>query len=226
MSTNPSSSSIALSFLLSSCVAGWYMYYLHKKTEVTEGRLQATIEKVHELIAMQDLQSETIEELSIRLREKKDYDEEDELEEGRNQAWKGIYNSDALSCKIYIWRDKESTKKKNREWKELDDVEYADNEEDSSVVVRDFYLGNSNPEFKWVLESDMKDLFRIFVKDTMINGWDSLIKLEITISCKEKEELARYIGMTNYLNDDTANAVLKKLIKENSIEWERIVMTH
>ena len=214
---------LTFSYFLTSFAAGWYIYYLYKKTKDHSEHLNELEKEVHETSAFVEAHADILTDYDQRIREKKDYDEEDEIDEDKCQAWKGEFRNETIHMKIYIWRDKVSTKKKNQEWLAWNEKE-EEEKQDSSVVVRDFYLGNSNPEFKWLLESDMKDLFRVVVKETMINGWDSLIKLEITLNCKKKEELVHFIGMTTYANDRTTNAVLQKCIKEKSIEWETILM--
>jgi hypothetical protein len=215
--------SLAVSFFIGSCTAAWYIYYLYKKTDILEQKLGKVDTDVYVVQEEQIVQSNTIEDHDQRIREKKDYDEGEEVEEGKYQAWEGRFTKEDIQLKIYIWREKYSTKNKNQDWVSWNQME-KESQDDSSVVVRDFYLGNSNPEFQWKLESDMNDLFRVVVNETMINGWDSLIKLEMTLSSTKKEQLAQYIGMTNYNFDQTTNAVLQKCIKEKSISWIKILL--
>jgi hypothetical protein len=221
MASKDAFTSLTLSFFVGSCTAAWYIYYLYKKTDFLESKLAKLDTDVYVVQEEQIVQSNTIEDHDHRIREKQDYDEGDDLEEGKYQAWEGRFHKDDIELKMYIWREKISTKNKNQEWISWNKME---DKEDSSVVVRDFYLGNSDPEFKWLLESDMKDLYRLVVKDTMINGWDSLIKIEITLSCTKKEHLAEFIGATSYQYDKTTNALLQKCILNKSIEWKKILL--
>ncbi len=215
---------LAFTFLLSGCTAGWYIYTLLKKVDLLENKLAKLDTDVYVVQEEQIVQSNTLEDHDHRIRQKQDYDESYEIEDGKYQAWQGNFLKDDIQLKIYIWRDKLSTRNKNQEWISWNKMEEAKDEEDSSVVVRDFYLGNSNPEFKWLLESDMKDLYRLVVKETMTNGWNSLIKIEITLSCSKKEHLAEFVGMKNYNYDETTNAVLQKCIKDELIDWSKILM--
>ncbi len=217
-------SSLALTFLFSSCTAGWYLYYLCKKVDSLEQKLAKVDTDVYVLQEEQIVQTNTLEDYDQRIRQKQDYDEGEDLEEGKYQAWQGLFQKDDIRFKIYIWREKLSTKNKNQEWIAWNKKEENDEKDDSSVIVRDFYLGNSNPEFKWLLESDSKDLYRLVVKDTMINGWDSVIKIEITLSCTQKEHLAEFIGAKEYQYDKTTNSLLQKCIQDKSIEWQKILM--
>jgi hypothetical protein len=217
-------SSLTLTFLVSSCTAAWYLYYLCKKVDSLEQKLAKVDTDVYVVQEEQIVQTNTLEDYDQRIRQKQDYDEGDDLEEGKYQAWQGLFQKDDIRLKVYIWREKCSTKNKNQEWISWNQMEETDEKEDPSVVVRDFYLGNSNPEFKWLLESDSKDLYRLVVKDTMINGWDSLIKIEITLSCTQKEHLAEFIGAKEYQYDKTTNSVLQKCIQDKLIEWQKILI--
>jgi hypothetical protein len=223
MVTKDGFTTLAFTFLLSSCTAGWYIYTLLKKVDVLEHKLSKLDTDVYVVQEEQIVQSNTIEDHDHRIRQKQDYDESDEIDNGKYQAWLGNFGKDDIALKIYIWRDKLSTRNKNQEWISWQ-KEKEGEQEDSSVIVRDFYLGNSNPEFKWLLESDMKDLYRLVVKETMTNGWNSLIKIEITLSCSKKEHLSEFVGMKNYNYDETTNAVLQKCIQEKLIDWRKILM--
>jgi hypothetical protein len=217
----PPTTTLAMTLFLSSCLAGFYIYDIMKRNKSTEARVAELEHVVHETATLQESQSDILQEHDNRIREKKDYDEGEEIEEDKYQAWQGNFTNQDIQLRIYIWRGKISTKNKNQEWISWNKRE---EKEDPSVVVRDFYLGNSNPEFKWLLECDTKELFRVIVKDTMVNGWDSLIKIDITLSCKKKEQLAEFIGMCNYVNDETANPVLRKCIQAGLIQWSRILI--
>ena len=203
-------STLTLSLFTTTCVVGWYLYSLVKKTEVLEGRLQATIEKTHEVMDVQDVHTESLHEYSHRLREKKDYDETEEIQEGKNQAWKGVCEQESVTTEILIWREKNSTLKKNQEWLAWD------GERDAACIVRDFYLGNSDPSFSWILNPTPPS-FSAQMLDTMVNGWDSVIKIKIQIT-SEKEQ-PKFVG------SDSMNAYLKSLLIDNAIQWSRILLS-
>lgn len=229
MSRDPTPlTSLTLTLVTGLGVSAWYIYYLYTKVHTLEDRLNKLSMDVSVASMQQEIDSKNIQQLQEQIDEKKDYDEGEEIDENNHQAWEGNFDDQGITLGIYIWRDKISTKKKNKEWEDKNEMdEFRDeDEEEPSIVVRDFYLGNLNPEFKWLLESDMKDMYRLVVKDTMVNGWDSLIKLEITMTCKQKEDLTKFIGESEYKYDATLNAVLKKLIKDNSIEWTRILLNN
>jgi hypothetical protein len=216
MSPHPSTS-VALSFFVSSCITGWYIYYLYKKSDITEKRLDATIEKVRDILDIQDLQTESVEEVNTRLREKKDYDDSEEVEEGKYQAWKGTYSSDPMQFTVVISREKESTVKKNQEWTAWDGTQ------DGSCTVRDFYLGNSHPDFSWAMKPTVDAMCDASVSDTLINGWDSVITISMTL-VTTKENLLDFISSQSYSGSPTFNAALKKLVDTNCIEWSRALV--
>lgn len=203
-------STLTLSLFTTTCVVGWYLYHLVKKTDVLEGRLQATIEKTHEVMDVQDVHTESLHEYTHRLREKKDYDESEEVQSGMNQAWKGVCKQESLQTEILIWREKESTLKKNQEWLAWD------GERDAACIVRDFYLGNSDPSFSWIVPS-AESTFEAQMLDTMVNGWDSVIKIKICISSSTEQPTLK--------GSDRLNTYLKGLIEGKHIEWSRILLS-
>lgn len=193
------------------------MYSLHKKSDTTEKQLKATIEKVVDMLDVQEVYTESLEELDIRLREKKDYDDSEEVEEGKYQAWKGVYSSEAVEYSVVIAREKESTVKKNQEWAAWS------GQQDGSCTVRDFYLGNAHPEFSWDIESTTDLVQKASVSDTLINGWDSVIKITMSIVTTE-ENLLQFTSSEYYNGRTTFNAALKKLVDGNHIEWSRVLI--
>lgn len=215
---NPTSStSFAFSLLVSSCVASWYIYSLYKKSDTTDQQLKATIEKVVDILDVQEVYTESLEELDTRLREKKDYDDSEEVEEGKYQAWKGVYSSEAFQYTVMIAREKESTVKKNQEWAAWT------GQQDGSCTVRDFYLGNTHPDFSWDIKSTVDPMYEASVSDTLINGWDSVIKITMTIATT-KEDLLEFTSSQHYNGNPTLNAALKKLVDGNHIEWSRVLI--
>lgn len=133
----------------------------------------------------------------------------DEVELGKNQAWQGLWTEDDFTLSITIWRQKDSTVRKNEEWMEWN------GEEDASCTVRDFYLGNSTPDFLWsVEESETEAVGR--VSETLINGWDSVIQVRIRSVGPSKTTIEEKFG--------SFNGLLKHAIASKSIEWSRQIL--
>lgn len=205
----PPSSSLFLSVVFGACIGGMYLYDLYKKSKEIESSVKELEHEVCEVETLQQTHSDILQEHEQRIREKKNYDESEEIEEGKVQAWKGEEENNL--CTIQIWREKISTYKKNQEWLSWQECE------DASTTVRDFYLGNSNPDFQW---SNMNSQTFVsgYVSETMVNGWDSIIKCKIMITFPSEEHLINYAGSSSY------NAALKKMIDTKSIRWTRCLM--
>ena len=201
---------------LVSLLAGYQLSGLYGKWNAKWNELQEKIASMEvtlkEAKTLQEEHEETLEECDGRIREKKDYDESDEVQVGYVQAWHGCFGEWPLKLEISISRSKESTIRKNQEWQSWDTKT-----NDASCTVRDFYLGNSNPEFHWEVDSDINDAYSLVVSDTMINGWDSVINVSMVLSMESKERLLEE-GV------ETANAFLKKLIDEKKIAWTKILV--
>lgn len=208
---------ITFSFVTSTCIAGWYLYYLYNKSEVNEKRLDATVEKVRDILDIQDLQSEALDEFNTRVCEKKDYDDSEEIDEGKYQSWKGTYASETIELTVAITREKESTIKKNQEWTSWNSTP------DGSCTVRDFYLGNSHPDFSWDVQVDTDTMYEASVSDTLINGWDSVIKVTIQMKTT-RENLLSLTSSQFYNGSPTLNAALKKILDANSIQWSKVLL--
>lgn len=198
--------------MLCASIGGVYIYNLIKKSDELE-------KIVSETAAIQAAHVSVFEEHDQRIREKKDYDESDEIEEDAYQGWSGRYNyMNDLKITITLWREKLSTIKKNQEWKAWD------GERDGSCIVRDFYLGNSNPDFQWkavIFEA----IYSGLATETMVNGWDSVVKLEILVCGPSRESFIRYTkGNEEKSHNELFNSFLKKAIDENLIEWKRVVI--
>lgn len=111
---------------------------------------------------------------------KRDYDPDDEIQEGVYQAWNGFSTSEDFTLVIQMWREKDTSYNANKKWMDLSGVE------DASCIVRDFYLGNGSAEFQWVAKGEGYD-----VSETMVNGWGSVVRLQITLiekDCKNCNE--------------------------------------
>ena len=134
---------------------------------------------------------------------KKDIDVDDMVQEDMYQAWSGSFADGEDSLLITIVRQKENLKRKNDEWIGWDQSN------DASVTARDFYLGNQDPSFSWTLQKRDDDT-HAFVKETMMDGWNSVIYMKLDAFLKEKENV---------------NEFLKRLLCEEEIEWQKILMT-
>lgn len=133
---------------------------------------------------------------------KKDLDENDIVETEWYQSWNGTYANGVDSLIITIVRQKACTKNANEDWIELDTAD------DTTIVTRNFYLGNENPSFNWVLEKREFDT-KAVVKDTMMDGWASLVHIKLTAFMKED------------VTSNQMNMFVKKLCSQNLIEWQK-----
>ena len=196
--------SLAWSLFLGGVLGGWYLYDLYAKQKTLEDAVSDASGHVDQLDALQRSQSEILCEHDQRIREKKDYDEDDEIEEGVYQAWKGVtLSGEEVSIEITIWREKLSTLAKNREWKGWE------GEPDGSCVVRDFYIGNLNPDFQWTVR-EAEGLSCGSVRETMVNGWDSVVKMKIDMLCQKEDGLL-----------PVWNQVLKEHLEQRKICWSK-----
>lgn len=178
---------------------GYSLMELYSKWNEMNTTLETLQKEIEGVKLLQDAQQENLDEHGERLREKKDYDETSEVESGIFQAWRG--DLFALHMKITIWRVKESSIQKNQEWTAWD------GRPDASCIVRDFYLGNGNPEFAWK-ESET----HVNVDETLINGWDSVIRISIEMERGSEETPLDY------------NALLKKYVNDGTIQWSRVLI--
>jgi hypothetical protein len=208
------SSTLTLTVLCATVVGGLYLYDLIKKSKTYDENLGALGQTVRDMTTLYEAHTDTLDEHDERIREKKDYDDSEEIEEGKHQTWRGAYMGDTVQVNLIIWRVKESSIKKNQDWISWNGVR------DSSCIVRDFYLGNSNPDFSWSLETTTGAVYKATVTDTMINGWDSIIKLELTI-VSTKENALDFTQTTSFNDSDTFNSILKKVVDQNLIQWSR-----
>jgi hypothetical protein len=138
--------------------------------------------------------------------QKKDVDEEDVIEEEVYQSWSGAFADGQDSLLVTLVREKIHTKKKNTIWVDWDGTT------DSSVITRNFYLGNTNPSFSWSFEKRESDT-KAIAKDTMIDGWESVIQIHLSGFVKEEK------------TSDEMNAYLKELVEQEKIEWQKTLLT-
>lgn len=208
----PPSASFVLTLFIGTCVGGLYIYDMYKKQKEYEKKIDELESKYTAIARLQDEQEETLEELDQRLREKKDFDSDEEIQEKKYQAWCGYSNcnADNVDVEISIWREKLSTQKKNNEWVSSSETS------DASCTVRDFYLGNSSPEFEWQFDETTHSAS---VNETMVNGWDSVIKIKIGITHDANSPVSVDDSFHKKMN-----SILKQCMKEDTIEWSRILI--
>jgi len=209
--------SLALTIFFTSFLTGFYIYDIIKKNKATEDRLTELEQVIHETATLQESQSDTLREHNERIREKKDYDESEELELHKYQAWSGFLKESKIALTFMIWREKFSTVNKNLDWTDWD------KSQDASCVVRDFYLGNSNPDFSWILGSTSQDTIQAEMLDTLINGWDSVSKIKIILTAS-KENVLQFVSQQEFEGSKTLNLVVKKSVEDGLIEWSRILI--
>ena len=210
--------SIGITFFLAASLGGYYLAdAVVKRLNAMEKRVDELASSVHDTEALEEETSESLREIETRIREKQDYDESNEIEEKKSQAWKGIYNQEGRHVVVTLWQEKECTLKQNQEWIAWN------GETNASTVVRDFYLGNLHPEFLWSLdESDVS--LRASVDDTFVNGWDSVIKIKIYMAFASKESLLDFVEQTHWNGNPTLNSALAKILDSGSINWNRILI--
>jgi hypothetical protein len=61
------------------------------------------------------------------------------------------------------------------------------------------------------------------MKDTLINGWDSVCKLHISMTATKKD-LLEFVGEKTFEGSKTLNMLLKKGIEGQMIHWERLLI--
>lgn len=216
----------AMSVFFTAFTGGWYLYDMYLNSNEMKTKIQQLEGALEEIVVRQDIHADVLHEQDQRIREKKNYDETEELHEGVYQAWKGEYNYShpelqvGFEMVVQIWREKVSTMGKNQEWLGWDESD------DTSCTVRDFYLGNSNPEFEWEFtEKDSgKHLFVAETTDTFINGWDSTIKMKISVKTFDRSLLSRFISEESFEKNKTMNKVLKDCINEKRIKWSHVLV--
>jgi hypothetical protein len=216
----PVSTTISLTLFFGVALCGVYLYDMIQKVKQTETSVKELTEKTEEAVQQIDTHEDTLLEYDQRIREKKDYSADDEVEEKKYQAWKGYFEGTpgTIYLKILIWREKYSTVKKNQEWT------HWEKKEDGSSIVRDFYLGNGNPDFSWIVKSggDEESIWAE-MKDTLINGWDSVCKLHISMTATKKD-LLEFVGEKTFEGSKTLNTLLKKGFEGQMIHWERLLI--
>ena len=211
------STSLGLTIFIGSVIGGFYFMDILRRWKSVESRIDELEHDMHDVTSIQDAHADALQECDQRIREKQDYDSSDDVQHGKYQGWVGIYTAMNRNMQITILREKYSTLQKNQEWVAWDGSANA------STVVRDFYLGNSDPDFSWnIIETDTSLLCQ--VAETLVNGWDSVIKIQITFTLPAKESLLEFTEQEYYNGSPTLNLALKKVIDKKMVEWSRILI--
>jgi hypothetical protein len=210
----PPSVTASMTVFLGAVLGGFYFFDWLQRWKKTEEKIQEIEQTVHETTTMVEAQADTLQEHDQRIREKQDYDETDELEETKYQAWRGEYHQDFRKIEIMLWREKLVTIKENQAW-----VAWS-GEKDGSTTVRDFYLGNLNPEFHWeIREGDYYYILR--ASETFVESWNSSIQLEIFMTFGSQQSLLEFSGHTYFNGNPTFNKALKQVLESKELQWSR-----
>jgi hypothetical protein len=199
---------LGTSLFIASCFTGFYLYDMYMKNKKMEERVKDVEEKILELETLHHTNEEVLLEHEVRIREKKDYDEFEEIEEGKYQAWSGFYQGD-FYLSIQLWREGFHTFKKNQDWVRDDQV---------STALCDYYLGNRNPDFDW---KEKDGCFQVL--EEFVDGWENIIRLRIKVECEEKKCLSEFVSEEAFQGDHTLNTVLKTCMEQDKIHWTRIL---
>jgi hypothetical protein len=212
----PSSVAFSLTLFVGAVLGGIYLVEEIRRWKSVETRVSDLEESYHDMSSLQESQAETFQEYDERIREKKDYDSSEELEGTKYQAWHGAFEDMYRNTDILIYREKCSTIQKNEGWLAWDKTS------DASTTVRDFYLGNSNPDFDWQVQNLDTSLCGT-VSETLVNGWDSVIKIRITTTVPSEKYLLEFLQKDSYEGNLSWNLALKKAVDEKLITWSRIL---
>lgn len=201
--------SFTLAVFLGAAIGGYYCMDVVKRWRALETQVAQIKTDVSERMTIEETHSLILEDMDQRLREKQDYDESDEIQEGIYQAWKGDYTDEMLTCEIRLWRKKLRSFKDNQEW-----VSHS-YQHDGAVVARDYYLGNLHPEFHWDVQEE-ETVVRRVASETFVETWESVIHLKISMT---------FLSIENRLDlgDAPGNARLKELLEKNLIQWQRVL---
>jgi hypothetical protein len=210
--------SLAIAMFFGAAVGGYYCIDAVKRWRALEKQVTQLEAEVHEAEAVEQSNSQMLEEIDQRLREKQDYDESEEIQEGKYQAWRGEYQEESRKVEIQLWREKEVSIKENQEW-----TSQTSTRKDTSIASRDFYLGNLHPEFQWeIREGDY--YFITTVCETFVESWDTSIKLEICMTFPSKESLLHFVEQPFSNGNPTINLALKKCLETNLIQWQKVLI--
>ena len=179
---------------------GYQMLASMKRVDVCEevqDELERQMDELHENVNTMFLKTERLE--TAQQAQKKDV-----IEDKVYQVWNGDVDTEDVTITIRITREKNSTAADNEKW-----CEWA-GEQDASVIVRDFYLGNIDFSLFHVEGAEAT------LQETMVNGWTSVIHVFVKITKKQTTEIQ--------LNKESFYAVLQHCIREKKIQWIRTLL--
>jgi len=211
------SASLSFALFFGVALSGFYFYDLLQRWHKTDEHVSQFDTKVQKLCMIQDAQTDVIEEHEQRIREKKDYDESDEVQHDKYQAWKGEYFDEPRKVEISLSRKKETTLKENQEWI------VWEGESNASVTARDYYLGNLNPDFQWEIREG-EDYYILVAMESFVESWNSVILLEIFMTFPSQQSLLEFTEQTSFNGNPTINLALKKYLEEKKLRWQRVLI--
>lgn len=211
------SASLSFALFFGVALSGFYFYDLLQRWHKTDEHVSQFDTKVQKLSMIQDAQTDVIEEHEQRIREKKDYDESDEVQHEKYQAWKGEYFDEPRKVEISLSRKKETTVKENQEWI------VWEGESNASVTARDYYLGNLNPDFQWEIREG-EDYYILVAMESFVESWNSVILLEIFMTFPSQQSLLEFTEQTSFNGNPTINLALKKCLEEKKLQWQRVLI--
>lgn len=213
----PVSGTLSFTIFLGAALSGFFFYDMLQRWKKSDERLWQLEQKIHDTSSLQETQADTLQEHEQRIREKEDYDESDEIEENKYQAWCGEYEKELCKIKINLWREKRTTIKENQGWVSWN------GQKDGSTTVRDFYLGNLNPDFHWDVQ-ESTSFYTAIASETFVENWDNVICLNIGMTFPSKAALLEFVGTSEFWPNLTSNLALKKILEENFVDWKRILI--
>ena len=208
---------LSFTVFLGAAMGGFYLLDLFQRWKKTDERVAGLEEKLNEVASLQDGQAETLQEHDQRIREKQDYDESEEIEEKKYQAWRGECQQEYGKVEINLWREKETKVKENQAWV------VWNGEENGSTTVRDFYLGNLHPDFQWEIREGSY-YYIAKASESFVENWDNVIRLDIYITFDSKEHLLEFSEQTYFNGNPTINLTFKKFLEANCIQWQRVLV--
>lgn len=120
------------------------------------------------------------------------------------QAWVGTFQDSLSSVVIRMIRKKKTTMEKNQAW-------LSSSGEDASVITRNFYLGNSDPNFDWKISQE--GLTHVAVaEEIIVDGWNSVVQICIEIRLQE-----------NRSEEDIAK-LFKTIVNDKKLHWKKTLI--
>jgi hypothetical protein len=210
---------LAVSLFVSAFFTGYHLYDIYVKNKQLEKRIEDLESRIVDLEGLEESNAEALQEHEVRIREKQDYDEYQEVEQGKYQAWKGVFLEGGIVLQILLKRKCLDTIASNQEW-------VSQGEDERACTVRDFYLGNSHPEFSWqfVEKKDEDESMFASVKDSFIDGWRNVLELTVDVEYRSKENILGFVSEESFEGNKTMNTLLKKCIDEKLLYWVRCLV--